>query len=61
MTNSHGDNAAAETVFNPLAPDFIRDPHPTYHRLRRLDPMHRSQLGFTMASRHADVSWGGQS
>ena len=56
MTNSHRDNAAAEAVFNPLSPDFIRDPYPTYHRLRRLDPMHRSPLGYTMASRHADVA-----
>ena len=57
MTNSHRDNAAAEPVFNPLSPDFIRDPYPTYHRLRRLDPMHRSPLGLTMATRHADVAF----
>jgi cytochrome P450 len=42
-------------VFNPLAPDFIRDPYPTYHRMRAVDPMHRSPLGFFVASRHEDV------
>ena len=57
MSKSHPDGAAAEPVFNPLSPDFIRDPYPTYHRLLRDDPMHRSQLGFTMASRHADVAF----
>ncbi len=57
MTNSHSNHAAAEPAFNPLAPDFIRDPYPTYHRLRRDDPMHRSPLGITMASRHADVAF----
>jgi cytochrome P450 len=57
VNNSHLDNAAAEPVFNPLSPDFIRDPYPTYHRLRRDDPMHRSPLGMIMASRHADVAF----
>jgi cytochrome P450 len=57
VSKSLADNAAAEPVFNPLSPDFIRDPYPTYHRLLRDDPMHRSQLGFTMASRHADVAF----
>ena len=44
-------------VFNPLAPDFIRNPYPTYHRMRAEDPMHRSPLGFFVASRHEDVSF----
>ena len=57
VNTSHPDNAAAEPLFNPLSPDFIRDPYPTYHRLRRGDPMHRSPLGITMASRHADVAF----
>jgi cytochrome P450 len=42
--------------FNPLSPEFIRDPYPFYHRLRQADPVHRSQLGFFLASRHDDVS-----
>ena len=57
MNNSHVKANAAELIFNPLSPDFIRDPYPTYHRLRRDDPMHRSPLGFTMASRHADIAF----
>ena len=42
--------------FNPLSPEFIRDPYPHYHDLRAHDPIHRSPLGFFVASRHADVS-----
>jgi cytochrome P450 len=49
--------AAAEPLFNPMSPDVIRDPYPHYHRLRALDPVHRSPLGFLVASRHADVSF----
>jgi cytochrome P450 len=49
--------ASAEPLFNPMSPDVIRDPYPHYHRLRRLDPLHRSPLGFFVASRHADVGF----
>ena len=45
-----------EPSFNPLSPQFIRDPYPQYHRLRTADPVHRSPLGFFVASRHDDVS-----
>ncbi|MGA7327048.1 MAG: cytochrome P450 [Rhodomicrobium sp.] len=44
-------------LFNPLSPDFIRDPYPFYHRLRETDPMHRSPFGFYVASRHADIGF----
>ncbi len=57
MNDSHSKAGAAELSFNPLSPDFIRDPYPTYHRLRRDDPIHRSPLGFYMASRHADIAF----
>jgi cytochrome P450 len=57
LNKSHPEANAAELIFNPLSLDFIRDPYPTYHRLRRDDPMHRSPLGFTMASRHADIAF----
>lgn len=43
-------------VFNPLSPDFIRDPYPFYHHLRNTDPLHRSPLGMILATRHADVA-----
>ena len=49
--------AQAEPLFNPLSPEFIRDPYPYYHRLRTTDPVYRSPLGFFVASRHADVKF----
>ena len=45
-----------EPLFNPLSPEFIRNPYPYYHHLRTTDPVHRSPLGFFVASRHADVN-----
>jgi cytochrome P450 len=47
----------AEPLFDPLSPDVIANPYPYYHRLRTLDPVHRSPLGVFVASRHADVSF----
>jgi len=47
----------AEPLFNPMSPDVIANPYPHYHRLRTLEPVHRSPLGFLVASRHADVSF----
>jgi cytochrome P450 len=43
-------------LFNPWTPEFIADPYPFYHRLRKTDPMHLTPLGFYLASRHADVT-----
>ena len=43
-------------LFNPLAADFIRNPYPAYHRLRSVDPVHRSPLGFVVTTRHADCA-----
>jgi cytochrome P450 len=39
-----------------MSPAVIADPYPHYHRLRSIDPVHRSALGFLVVSRHADVS-----
>jgi len=50
------DTTRVEPSFNPLSPEFIRNPYPHYHRLRESDPVHRSPLGFFVASRHEDVS-----
>ena len=42
-------------VFNPSSPEFLTDPYPDYHRLRALDPVHRSELGFWVLTRYRDV------
>ncbi len=41
--------------FNPMDPEFIADPYPTYHRLRAEDPVHHSPLGFWVLTRYEDV------
>src|SRR5882762_1655310 len=41
--------------FNPMDPEFLADPYPTYHRLRTEDPVHRSPLGFWVLTRYEDV------
>ncbi|MGH6741247.1 MAG: cytochrome P450, partial [Bradyrhizobium sp.] len=54
--NEHVQTAASAPLFNPLSPDFIRDPYPHYERLRNSDPIHVNAQGAFVASRHADVS-----
>ena len=54
--NEHAKAAQAEPLFNPLSPDFIRDPYPHYERMRTTDPMHVTPFGAIVASRHAEVS-----
>jgi hypothetical protein len=54
--NEHVQTVASEPLFNPLSPDFIRDPYPHYERLRNTDPMHVNAHGAFVASRHAEVS-----
>jgi cytochrome P450 len=54
--NEHAQAAAAVPLFNPLAPEFIRNPYPHYDQLRRLDPVHITAHGMYLISRHADVS-----
>jgi cytochrome P450 len=41
--------------FNPMDPEFVADPYPTYHRLRADDPVHQSPLGFWVLTRYDDV------
>ena len=55
--NEHA-QAATTTgpLFDPLSPEFIRDPYPHYERLRRTDPVHITQHGMYLASRHAEAS-----
>jgi cytochrome P450 len=54
--NEPAQAAATAPLFNPLSPDFIRDPYPHYDLLRRVDPLHITPHGMYLASRHADVT-----
>ncbi|WP_315807093.1 MULTISPECIES: cytochrome P450 [unclassified Bradyrhizobium] len=46
----------AAPLFNPLSPQFIRDPYPFYQQLRETDPMHVTPFGAFLASRHVESS-----
>ena len=54
--NEHVQTAGSAPLFNPLSPEFIRNPYPHYERLRTTDPMHHTPLGMFVASRHAEAS-----
>ena len=54
--NEHVQTVTTEPLFNPLSPDFIRNPYPHYERLRSTDPMHVTPFGAFVASRHAEAS-----
>jgi cytochrome P450 len=54
--NEHVQTAANAPLFDPLSPAFIRDPYPSYERLRNTDPMHLTAFGSFLASRHAEAS-----
>src|SRR5258708_314509 len=54
--NEHVQTATTEPLFNPLSPEFIRDPYPHYERLRTTDPIHLTPHGMFVASRHAEAS-----
>ncbi|MEA2863398.1 MAG: hypothetical protein QOC84_1354 [Bradyrhizobium sp.] len=54
--NEHFQTANTEPLFNPLSPEFIRDPYPHYARLRSTDPVHLAPFGAYVASRHAEAS-----
>src|SRR3954470_19314023 len=54
--NEHVQAAASDPLFNPLAPEFIRNPYPHYERMRATAPVHLTQHGMYVTSRHADVS-----
>lgn len=47
----HVQVATTEPLFNPLSPDFIRDPYPHYERLRTTDPVHLNAHGAFVTSR----------
>ena len=46
---------AAAPLFNPMSPDFIRDPYPAYERLRAGEPIQLTPFGAFLASRHVEV------
>ena len=54
--NEHVQPATGAPLFDPLAPEFIRNPYPYYEKLRTTDPVHLTQHGMYLASRHADIS-----
>jgi len=54
--NEHVQTTATEPLFDPLSPEFIRDPYPHYARMRATDPVHLNVHGSYVASRHAEVS-----
>jgi hypothetical protein len=54
--NEHVQAATSEPLFNPLSPDYIKNPYPHYVRLREHDPMHVNAHGAFVASRHAEVT-----
>jgi hypothetical protein len=54
--NEHVQTATSDPLFNPLSPEFIRNPYPYYARLRVTDPVHLSEHGQYVASRHADIT-----
>ncbi|GAB2950820.1 cytochrome P450 [Micromonospora polyrhachis] len=57
VTNGRDSSPAAtpEELFDPLSPQFIEDPYPTYHRLRTDDPVHwHEQLASWVLSRYDD-------
>jgi cytochrome P450 len=54
--NERAQAATTAPLFDPLAPEFIRDPYPHYERLRSTDPVHITSHGMYLASRHAEVS-----
>ena len=48
--------ASAPIEFNPLSPEFIRDPYPFYRRLRTAAPMFKTPFGPYLATRYEDVA-----
>jgi cytochrome P450 len=50
-----GGRSEAKFSFDPTDPSLIVDPYPTFAHLREHDPVHWSDQGYWVASRHADV------
>jgi len=54
--NEHAQAVGNAPRFNPLSPEFIKNPYPHYEILRRVDPLHITPHGMYLASRHADIT-----
>ena len=54
--NEQAQTLQGAPLFNPQSPEFIANPYPFYHRLRAVDPMHRTPIGLYIVSRHADIT-----
>jgi cytochrome P450 len=48
--------AQQEPLLNLMSPDVLRNPYPSFDRLRAAEPVHRLPLGFVVLSRYDDVS-----
>ncbi|MEY3816860.1 MAG: hypothetical protein RI966_837 [Actinomycetota bacterium] len=46
----------SDVSFNPFDPEFRKNPHPFYDRLRTEEPVHRTPLGFVVLTRYEDVA-----
>jgi cytochrome P450 len=44
-----------EVSFNPFDPEFRKNPYPFYDKLRELEPVHFTPLGFVVLTRYDDV------
>jgi len=44
-------------LLNLMSPDVLRDPYPSFDRLRAAEPVHRLPLGFIVLSRYDDVNF----
>src|SRR4029453_432187 len=47
--------ASTDVEFNPFLPEFRANPYPFYHRLRAVDPVHRTPMGLWVLTRYDDV------
>jgi cytochrome P450 len=45
----------SEVSFNPFDPEFRKNPYPFYEKLRELEPVHVTPLGFIVLTRYDDV------
>jgi cytochrome P450 len=46
--------ATTEVLFNPFLPEFHADPYPFYRRLREVEPVHQTPMGFWVLTRYED-------